>query len=138
MADFTLDTSGGVRLRRDKIRLNTLWSDLSPFAQGYVEAMLSGVVEGAWRLAEMTLAPGDTARVGPHWFRFSDLAPETLAAILKDCEAFPLGLPRVYLDGKHGSQMWVTRQKGEWTEEGFPPLTPYLGDDGKVYLRDAA
>lgn len=68
---------------------------------------------------------------------FSDLAPETLAAILRDCEAFLKTPGQSNRDGD-GRSFWALRQKGLYAHIGFPPLNPYLGDDGKVYLRKTA
>jgi hypothetical protein len=72
---------------------------------------------------------------------FSNLAPETLAAILKDCTAV-LQIVDLYADPKkardQGTVFWTARQNGRWELRGFPVLTPYLGDDGKVRLRDGA
>ena len=103
----------------------TRWSDLSPFTQGYVEAMLSGPVMG--RFAPLN-----------RQFGFSDLSPEALAATIRDCEAMCEWdrLARTRFP-KSGAIRWGERQRG-LDAPRFPPLTPYLGDDGKVYLREAA
>jgi hypothetical protein len=89
------------------------WSDLTPFAQGYVEALLRSVgIE-----------------------RFDALASEALARIIADCEAIqkdyglPAGDPRHHA---RGCWFWKNRQVSMWEKEGFPPLTVTLGDDGKV------
>lgn len=128
MTEFTLDTSGAVMLAPGFI-----WSDLSPFEQGYVEAMFA-----SWK-AQCDL-DGDDFDVG-----FSDLAPETLAAIRKDCAAL-VSPPYVFAsDADAGRFCWEWRQRG-WRNatggpplrEAFPPLTVSLGDDGKVYARAAA
>jgi len=114
MSIFTHNTSGVVRIYTiPDAGTPTLrrwrWEDLDPFTQGYIEAMGVGT--------------------------FSDLAPETLAAILKDCERFQKysGKPRTHL---YGGIMW--KQRGFGMLPQYPPLTPYLGDDGKVYLREAS
>ena len=70
---------------------------------------------------------------------FRDLAPETLATIRRDCAAQQVAHPPIEgLDGealsKMGAQFWFDRQIGEG--RGFPPLTPYIGDDSKVYLQE--
>ena len=45
---FTLDTSGFVQFRDSHGELMTYrWSDLGPFTQGYVEALLSGWIKGS-------------------------------------------------------------------------------------------
>jgi|SRR6185312_6992959 len=123
---FQFDTSGEVNIgpgnwpdgRRGRTATVTFsFPDLSPFVQGYVEAMLTDVdLVGQW------LDTVDKFRAPA----FSDLAPETLARIMEDCERVSHYL--------RGGEFWKWRQAGKLFD--FPPLTPYLGDDGKVYLRD--
>jgi hypothetical protein len=99
------------------------WHDLNPFVQAYVEAAinsLSGDFVGVW-----------TPDRGP---RFSDLAPETLAGMLKDCEDFRLLAPRWISHG--GAFFWCERQADR--APGFPPLRVTLGDDGRIYLEPAS
>lgn len=136
-AKFTLDITGAVEMRRDLLANGVpaepdrvTWSDLDLFTQGYVEAFLGGLFEDC-----------DAIEAGPGVVRyagFSDLAPSTLAAILKDCE-------RVLEPEAHrhcramigaGAGFWEGRQLGNWAPQ-FLPLTPSLGDDGLVYLREA-
>lgn len=133
-----LDTSGAVQLREiinynGKRRSALVWSDLTPFAQGYVEAIKAS----APTLKEHRPASGGDGWVYFHW-TFSDLAPETLAAILKDCEEAPYAqLARVsegHVAVELGRTLWRERQSDKY--RAFPPLTPYLGDDGKVCLRE--
>jgi len=102
------------------------WSDLSPFVQGYVEAMFA-------RLA----ASEGLTESNPRPFGFSDLAPETLARIVEDCGRRVDGWPPHVGDAE-----WRSLGARFWTQRSTPsryqhwvPLTPYLGDDGKVYLR---
>jgi hypothetical protein len=138
-AAFTLDTSGAVD---DPHGWGLLyWSDLTPFAQGYVEALFASLATppftGHPHLQREGVCYGETI-VG-----FSDLAPETLAAILKDCASFAniaegLGAKAGAVEGR---RFWGGRQRRfpgvgnpAWTT-AFPPLTPYLDDDGRVYLR---
>lgn len=110
------------------------WSDLSPFEQGYIEALLRDVRD-LWRLTEMP-DDGTAARVGPYWIAFRDLAPETLARIIADCEAMRSSL-QIDLGTAGGRHAWEARQDG-WKNWGtaprkeWPPLTVQLGDDGKV------
>jgi len=140
---FALDTSGAVAgpvtypmgaAMRGMIR----WPDLSPFAQGYVEAMFASLPdEEFWQGG----------------FGFSDLAPETLAAILRDCEVFVSFLTGEYDDATMrmmGREFWRARNGAAdafmaWPlnrpalierSRAFPPLTPSLGDDGRVYLKE--
>lgn len=122
---FQFDTSGSVRLKPDngRIRQNTLWSDLSPFMQGYVEAMLTDPTIGH-RIYGLG-----------HAFRY--FAPETLARIIEDCETWVLLGYKPFdpdrSDFDQGRDFYSERQAGQWVD--FPPQTPYLGEDGKVYLK---
>lgn len=161
MADFTLDTSGAVVMgaadhnyeagayrvcRRcggephppaGEPRL-IRWSDLSPFAQGYAEALFASQAR-KWgnRLLPMFFVPGrdDGEMIDRH---FSDLSPEALALILRDCEAFRAGEGGEPDDVKRlkGGLFWTYRQRGEYAH--FPPQTPYLSDDGRVCLKARA
>lgn len=129
---FTLDTSGFVWLQHGQLA-NTYWEDLTPFQQGYVEALLASISE---------LPSGINPPAG-EWrpFAFSDLAPEALAMILRDCErihgrargALTNGLAR---PTDPGGAFWRLRQRGIYGDD-FPPLTPSLSDDGRVHLREA-
>ncbi|MFY8143067.1 MAG: hypothetical protein ACOVMT_04190 [Caulobacter sp.] len=112
---FQIDTTGTVMTPRPElpeVGQAWTWDHLTPFAQGYVEALLR------------------------HAATFSDLAPETLARIIADCDAFAKQYPGwVHRDG--GALFWASRQGGAtrwraYMSEGFPPLTVQLGDDGKV------
>jgi hypothetical protein len=131
MTNFTLDTSGAVPM--PSAHGGTVpfrWGGLDPFTQGYVEALFAS-----------TGHHGDllTGRIADGMRnRFSDFAPETLAAILQDCERYSAA----YCDAdvarrypENGRQFWADRQAGK--SRSFPPITPYLGDDGEVYLREA-
>lgn len=104
------------------------WSDLSPFTQGYIEALFAenypALHEAAW---QRLILPPAHVRVA-----FSDLAPETLARIIADC-----GLACREGDGRmEGIDYWNRRQAGEYLTTR-PPLTVQLGDDGKVRFADA-
>jgi len=123
-----LDTSGVVgSFLRDTI-VPTAWSDLTPFAQGYVEAMFAAnypaLHEAAW---QRLILPPAHVRVG-----FSDLAPATLSRIIADCAG-----PRIFQSDDSeratGRSLWKRRQSGS---SPFPPLTVTLGDDGLIYFRD--
>jgi hypothetical protein len=128
-AAFTLDTSGSIWSAPEGIarRLMT-WRDLSPFAQGYVEAMFTASY-GDIR-ADIAGAQGWDGDREP---AFADLAPETLARIIADCEAF-VAEPTVIVDARYGRNFWRVRQRGDLPK--FPPLTVQLGDDGKVRFAD--
>jgi hypothetical protein len=137
MSTFTLDTSGAVvTAHGGDVGSLAVWyefDDLSPFVQGYTEAMFASAV------GTPEFWANDRNAGYPDGVGFSDLAPETLAAILKDCEAFTNevdGLPARLQTADAGRTFWMRRQDG--ARPGFPPLTPYLGEDGLVYLRGAA
>lgn len=123
----TFDTSGGVFVTATPAegdRMGYRWSDLSAFTQGYVEAMMA--------------TANETLSYNPkHPFRangFSDLAPETLARIIADCEGFlsvqEPSSAAFRASAETGGIFWRNRQAGGYPT--FPPLTVQLGDDGKV------
>jgi hypothetical protein len=137
MGGFTLDTSGEVLVQRASSGgpFAYTWSDLSPFEQGYIEAAKHAhrYLMGSGR------APGGYVHVD---WGFRHLAPETLAAILKDCgDALRMGSADYMRTEEHlqraGAIFWRSRQRGGLKYRGHPPLTLSLGDDGKVYLRGA-
>ncbi|MGA0604913.1 hypothetical protein ACO2Q0_02850 [Phenylobacterium sp. VNQ135] len=132
MADFQLDTSGAVGpytldaatpgfVAPNGVRTCFLtWDELTPFQQGYVRAALA-----------------DAPAVGPaadlRFPRFSDLSPATLEAMLGDCER-----RRGRVTGERvGALFWKNRQGGHEVDEGFPPLTLFLADDGLIHHREA-
>lgn len=111
MGGFKLDTSGEVGIMpagRWNERFMR-WSDLSPFAQGYIEAAFESVLSAelfaeragwswsatqeGWIEGPNDLVRGRTASdacimscIDVEPLGFSDLAPATLAAMLEDCE----------------------------------------------------
>ncbi|MFN4296745.1 MAG: hypothetical protein ACK4FB_07865 [Brevundimonas sp.] len=121
---FQLDTSGVVYVQSAFItdrnsKVAKRWSDLSPFTQGYIEALF----------AAFDPEPTPGVRLAPGPFGFSDLAPETLARIIADC-----GLAQREGDGRmEGIDYWNRRQAGEYLTTR-QPQTVQLGDDGKVRL----
>lgn len=128
MSGFQLDTSGIVTITKfDKENYlsypeHVNFESLTLFARGYVEAMGRAYAESI----------GYQPKFGSHPFRFDMLAPETLARIMEDCLNRELAQDDLnFIDGE---RFWNERQRGCWTT--YPPLTPYLGDDGKVYLRE--
>jgi hypothetical protein len=191
-AAFSFDTSGRVvRLGLDGLAYPHIeWSDLSPFEQGYVEALFESLID-EWR-HQVCFKTGDKVRVhtdeigtvtgrktgatksvhvlfrpgfGGQYFPFectpvapvfSDLAPETLAAIRKDCADYQERAAKSEADvlaysgasnaakvrhawlGGGGAQFWVQRNTTDNLRAFFPPLTPYLAEDGNVYLREQA
>lgn len=132
MADFTLDTSGAVANPISAGGLQSYrWSDLYPFTQGYTEAAAR-----AFWLWLLCGSGGHSEAHAAEIVAFRNWAPETLAAILRDCAAAQeAGWRSVSGDDAFslGKAFWTTRQLSR--ADAFPPLTPYLGDDGKVYLR---
>ena len=135
---FQLDTSGYVQCPAPDQRPNEttgcwFWSDLSPFTQGYIEALF----ESAGRKTYDGCIGAKSTKVRSLAFR--DLAPETLSRIIADCEAADKGRPD---PGENGSAFWRVRNHpmmppGEWVNR-FPPLTVQLGDDGKVRFAEPA
>lgn len=128
MTEFTLDTSGAVEAIENDGSPLMRWPHLTPFEQGYVEAMLTTSI----RWPDPAEGYGPSSSV----VRFSDLAPETLAAIRKDCADFEVKYGERPLQ-EHGCGFWVGRQAGRHMP-GFPPLTVTLNDAGKVTTWPAA
>ncbi|MCR5876962.1 hypothetical protein [Phenylobacterium sp. J367] len=131
MEAFTLDTSGYVTAQRATSGgpFTFSWSDLTPFQQGYVEALFASIAARATREAGWRDVP----------YGFHHLAPETLARILKDCEAYQgryLAMQLTGSDATWGRYFWADRQNGIYAD--WPPLTVTLGDDGLIYLREGA
>jgi hypothetical protein len=131
MTIFTLDTSGAVgpvpgypNSGPVEHGCKFIWRDLTPFQQGYVEALFASVMPP--RTVNPSFASG-----------FSDLSPEALALILRDCERWQEQFPAV---GKHkdGAAFWELRTKQYVKRPDFPPLTVSLSDEGKVQLRAVA
>lgn len=119
MSEFKLDTSGIVDFHVGSLNSFRMWKDLSPFEQGYVEALL--------RFANDHL--GD---VHSNQYGFSDLAPETLAQIREDCTV--MEDEKKWLNKiEDGYWFWTSRQIGNLSY--MPPLTLYLSDDGKLHFR---
>lgn len=124
----TLDTSGAVYFATPYAKEHGLktfyrWADLSPLERGYVECVC--------RAAEDTLGGFTVTGI-----RFSDLAAETLAAILKDCA----GLAAIYSDTKQGGALfWADRKRGSFQglnpDTRFPPLTVAISDAWKVVFQ---
>lgn len=134
MAEFTLDTSGRVECASSFQPIGwAIWSDLTPFQQGYIEAALRSY----W----LTLA-----LAGPMFAErcaFRHLAPSALERILKDCACFENlagGLGLTKLGEREGRYFYVGRNSGSLTDAfaaAFPPLHVFLNDAGQVVLREA-
>jgi len=112
---FQLDTSGDIDGKR--------WDDLTPFAQGYIKAMLTSLL-----VERQADSKGQT--LSEKWAAFSDLAPETLARTIADCEALESRFETRPNDSATGRRFYIHRQEGDFA--AFPPLTVQLSDDGKV------
>lgn len=107
MTGFVLDTSGFVEGPPAGIRTKRIyWKDLpNDFVRGYTAKVLE---------------EADAA--------FHQLAGETLATILRDCEALYKAWPGVLrLDG---ADAWKLRQAGQLDD--FPSQHPTIDDEGKV------
>ena len=144
MPEFHLDTSGRVdHVHPGNGRTYQVdWPELDTFTQGYIEALF---------FTDASDSDDELYEKG-----FSDLAPETLAAIIDDCAKFQAldawkGADRFPDDARGGRDFWYTRNghgcgfwDGDWSEpyatslttasKAFRSLDAYLGDDGKVYL----
>lgn len=128
-----LDTSGRVECTGPACICHAAaWEQISPFAQGYIEALFASHSISRYR--------SDEDRTYSHG-AFDMLAPETLARIIADCEARIAGLsPQSYpnatrLSVRDGHLFWQHRQEG--VHSAFPPLTVQLGGDGKVRFAEA-
>jgi hypothetical protein len=118
-----LDTSGRVAGTHAGIAVWYEFEDLSPFQQGYVEALFA-----------------DMRRLGIEGHRefeyrdnrFSDLSPAALAMIIRDCEGQAKAYTDRVPDTVDGGIFWSGRQG--WRLRGFPPLTITLSDGGKIEL----
>jgi len=145
MKKWSFEPSGGVAQPHAKHLMDQWveWGDLSPLEQGFIEAMSKAASVKAVRGFEPCEDEELGAGAVPRMIGFSDLASETLELIRKDCAAFQnyangLGIKT----GKaEGESFYRGRQAGSlpgaWGA-AFPPLTPHLGDDGLIHLRDAA
>lgn len=148
MPEFQLDTSGTIyvpgALGHPAPGMETAytWRILDDFTQGYIEAMFF--------TATGTAEDGDLREA-----TFANLAPETLASIIADCDKFRDDAKIVVCvgnrDAEAGRDFWYTRNghgvgfwDGDWPEpcasdldkaaRQFHAVDLYRGDDGKVYL----
>ena len=137
----TIDTSGSIGPDlKAGLLFDFQWDDLSPFAQGYITALLCLRRKGCDCCEGRGEIGGHTGQT-PESFvwvtepcpacvpGFSDLAPEALALILSDCEA---AKARLMCNAGDGGWFWSNRQAGRF--DPFPPLRVYLDDAGKVRL----
>lgn len=130
-----LDVTGAVVTEHNgdqDTKETVFWSDISPFAQGYVEGakqafptlQLSEALKGARGYR-------GCPSIALDW-TFGHLSPEAIALILKDCDA--ARKRRIADTALGGKIFWSERQAGRI--RAFPPLTPFLSDDGRVHLRE--
>lgn len=119
----------------------TTKTKLNEFTLAYIEAML-------WSSCDDDDTPLDRN------YSLADIAPETLARIIRDCTRFQAEMADdlACRDDKHGGHdFWLTRNghgagfwDGDWPEPHAARLTeaatdagevdPYVGDDGQVWL----
>ena len=129
---FTLDTSGEIFLPLDSEPWRdpydpVAWSDLDPFTQGYIEALIASV-RGYHEPHYLKWDERTNARTA-RYLAFRDLAPEALAVILRDCATAQHDVPDER-DVEHGAFFWRSCANAG--------TAPYLRDDGKVDLKDVA
>lgn len=123
MPHFQLDTSGRVEARATVATPNPTdypqglaFGDLDAFTQGYIEALFFTETESALH--------GECG--------FSDLAPDSLASIIDDCEAFQRetaallaeAYARGYAAEQAGRDYWFTRNGhgvGFWDRDALKP-----------------
>ena len=106
------------------------WCDLSPFAQGYVEALFADFRQRQERRFHEN--PAFIGQEMPAQRGFSDLAPETLARIIADCEKWCSAVPSRLAQRQVGGDFWRLQQLGKVGEALPLPLAVQPGDDGKV------
>ncbi len=139
---LTLDTSGAVPVRvTPTSHQNVGWIDLTPFTQGYVEAAFASAYHDGQFATAMKARRRDMRLPG-----FSDLSPDTLAAMMADCEAFQTAWP-TWRSSDDGLTCWHYRQHP--AEDVFcspatdaaaalGPLTLYISEDGLIHHREAS
>lgn len=117
-------------------------TSLDAFTRAYLECAL-------WS----SLIDAETEEYGDTNHLIEDLAPEALAQAVADCAKFQAdNFEDIYrLEKEAGHDFWLTRNchgagfwDGDWPEDvgkrltnaahAFGELSPYVGDDGKVYL----
>jgi hypothetical protein len=142
-----LDTSGRVAGDIDGLAVWYEFEDLSPSAQGYVEALFAS----AWADEDELIADLIGAFDGPAGMfderdergpQFTDLSPEALTMILRICgpdaEGYvgPTSATMGYANNvEDGARFWKDQQAGVWAS--YRPLRVFLNDAGKVCLEAA-
>ena len=125
---------------------------IDPFTRAYIEAALWSSTDNADDSGGEPLDANYTAE---------DIAPETLAQMIKDCKAFQAAhadlftgckrsSPEYTNEERSGHDFWLTRERhgagfwdGDWPEPAATVLTDaahayggfdlYVGDDGLIY-----
>lgn len=134
MTTFQLDTSGAIDMRDMSLdgprprkfpyrQVAVQWSELPPFVQGYVGA----VIEAA-----------TTTTMWP--LRFRSLSPEALAKIVSNCERAlqlqHLNLGAAYNANDAGGRcFWSDQQAGLLAD--FPPCAVSAANDGVIRFEPA-
>ena len=136
MPQFQLDTAGTVEARATVVTTNPTdypqglaFGDLDAFTQGYIEALFFTETE-AGTDAESHDPENESALHGE--CGFSDLAPDSLASIIDDCEAFQRenaallaeAYTRDYDAEQAGRDYWFTRNGhgvGFWDRDALKP-----------------
>lgn len=129
MSAFTFDTAGVILTPRGTHWDGVNWTDLSPFVQGFME----GLFAEPGLSKSQAEADGHITRVPPS---FSDLSPAALALILRDCESRLMERSGWNADAENGRIFWRNRHEGRVLH--FPPLRPFLNDEGKIELEVAS
>lgn len=132
MTEFTLDTSGHVLGPPNKhgdleVSVFHRFAELDSVTQGYVRAAFAGPA---------TWTEGRCLTVLHEWAGFSDLHPDTLAGMIRDCaHVQESSNPPPYPNTEHGGAVfWDRRQRGV-ASPTYPPLTLSLDDAGKVVAK---
>jgi hypothetical protein len=124
-----LDTSGRVAGNFEGLAVWYEFEDLTPLAQGYITAMLRD-----WVSRVDANRSQRSVYLRPSVVSFTDLAPETLATILKDCEAaLPFYRGR---DEFTGALFWRDRQEGRVIPRRFGPLHLNTNPTGRIVFGD--
>lgn len=95
----------------------TTGKELTPFTQGYVEALLADALP----LFNVATPPKCTS-----------LSPGAWSQVEADCSAWLEGLPSRYKTRQQGMAFWNKRQARHFKQDVFPVLTVRLGDDNKL------
>lgn len=144
MSAFQLDASGGVGpmpgWAKPVPECNRFiyWSDLSPFCQGYVEAMFADGIRDGYEATADFSTPRHILSARSSHLGFRHLAPATLSRIIADCEGLQKLTPPNWGESFAAGELAWKCRAGGWVgfRDEYPPLTPYL-DDGLIYLREA-